>query len=135
MINVRVFLLVVSAGLSGCSSLSVKTNQNTRNVLPLPEAEKESRLLSQYAQVIQSAVTNQWLRPEGTDAGLKCLINVQQLPGGHVIDITTNSPCNANTEEKDSLINAVRKADPLPYAGYESVFTRRLNFTFQYQGD
>ena len=96
---------------------------------------QEPSLLNRYITAIQADVTRQWARPAGTPAGLKCQIKVNQIPGGGVINVTIGSPCNADTVVKNSIINAVKKADPLPYAGFESVFERRLNFIFQYQGD
>ncbi|TDR23728.1 TonB C-terminal domain-containing protein [Marinicella litoralis] len=92
-------------------------------------------LLTQYIGAIQSAVTRQWARPNGTPAGLQCQIKVNQIPGGGVIDVSIGTPCNASAVVRNSIINAVKKADPLPYTGFESVFDRRLNFIFQYQGD
>jgi len=91
--------------------------------------------LTQYIGAIQSAVTRQWARPSGTPAGLQCQIKVNQIPGGGVIDVSIGSPCNASAVVRNSIINAVKKADPLPYTGFEQVFERRLNFIFQYQGD
>ena len=92
-------------------------------------------LLTQYVGAIQAAVTRQWARPSGTRAGLQCQIKVNQIPGGGVIDVSIGSPCNASAVERNSIINAVKKADPLPFTGFETVFDRRLNFIFQYQGD
>lgn len=99
-------------------------------------AEKARRtLLTQYIGAIQAAVTRQWARPSGTPAGLKCQIKVNQIPGGGVIDVSIGTPCNASAVVRNSIINAVKKADPLPFTGFEEVFERRLNFIFQYQGD
>lgn len=99
------------------------------------DAEQKRTLLTQYMAAIQSAVTRQWARPSGTPAGLKCQIKVNQIPGGGVIDVSIGRPCNASATVRNSIINAVKKADPLPYSGFEDVFERRLNFIFQYQGD
>lgn len=99
-------------------------------------AEDQKRTLqTQYIAAIQAAVTRQWARPSGTRPGLQCVIKVNQIPGGGVIDVSIGSPCNASAVARNSIINAVKKADPLPYAGFEDVFDRRLNFNFQYQGD
>ncbi len=98
--------------------------------------EKAKRTLTTlYESAINSAVTRQWARPSGTPAGLKCQIKVNQIPGGGVIDVSIGSPCNASAVVRNSIINAVKKADPLPYTGFEQVFDRRIIFTFQYQGD
>ncbi len=99
------------------------------------QPNEETQLLNQYIGSIQAAVTRQWARPASTPKGLTCRIKVSQIPGGGVIDVSIASPCNASSVVKNSIINAVKKADPLPYKGFEKVFDRRLQFTFQYQGD
>jgi len=99
------------------------------------DEKAERTLLTLYSAAIQSAVNKEWSRPTGTPAGLKCEIKVNQIPGGGVIDVSIGSPCNASAVVRNSIINAVKKADPLPYTGFEQVFDRRLNFIFQYQGD
>jgi colicin import membrane protein len=99
------------------------------------DEQQKRTLLTQYMAAIQSAVTRQWARPSGTPAGLRCQIKVNQIPGGGVIDVSIGQPCNASATVRNSIINAVKKADPLPYSGFEDVFERRLNFIFQYQGD
>ncbi|MCX7553184.1 TonB C-terminal domain-containing protein [Marinicella sp. S1101] len=91
--------------------------------------------LTLYSAAIQAAVTRAWTRPTGTPAGLQCQIKVNQIPGGGVIDVSIGTPCNASAVARNSIINAVKKADPLPYKGFEDVFERRLTFTFQYLGD
>jgi colicin import membrane protein len=99
------------------------------------DAEQKRTLLTQYMAAIQSAVTRQWARPSGTPAGLKCQIKVNQIPGGGVIDVSIGRPCNASATVRNSIINAVKKADPLPYGGFEDVFDRKINFNFTYDGD
>ncbi|MFC3195120.1 TonB C-terminal domain-containing protein [Marinicella sediminis] len=99
------------------------------------DAQQKRTLLTQYMAAIQSAVTRQWARPSGTPAGLKCQIKVNQIPGGGVIDVSIGRPCNASATVRNSIINAVKKADPLPFSGFEDVFDRRINFNFTYDGD
>ena len=98
------------------------------------ESELQS-LRSQYVGAIKSSVTRQWARPASAKPGLKCQIRVNQIPGGAVIDVAIGSPCNADGAVRNSIINAVKKADPLPFSGFESVFERRINFTFEFTGE
>ncbi len=115
------------------------TDPNTQTTPPVGaengDQKAERTLLTLYSAAIQSAVDKEWSRPSGTPAGLKCQIKVKQIPGGGVIDVSIGTPCNASAVVRNSIINAVKKADPLPYTGFEQVFDRRLNFIFQYQGD
>lgn len=112
-----------------------ETQEEAQPIGSTQGTNQENTQLTQYIASIQSAVTRQWARPASTPKGLSCRIKVSQIPGGGVIDVSIGTPCNANTVVKNSIINAVKKADPLPYRGFEQVFDRRLHFTFQYQGD
>jgi colicin import membrane protein len=113
---------------------------------PQPQAEHEAPqaqtgaggedndLAARYAAAIQAAVTNSWNRPESAAAGLRCSLNIVQIPGGDVISVTVGSPCNADQPTRNSIEQAVMKAAPLPYQGYEKVFQRSVKFNFRYDG-
>ncbi|MBC6941129.1 MAG: cell envelope integrity protein TolA [Xanthomonadales bacterium] len=90
-------------------------------------------LTARYQAAIQAAVTNNWNRPESAQAGLRCTINVAQIPGGEVISVSIGSPCNADDVTRNSLEQAVKRA-PLPYQGFEKVFQRNITFNFRYDG-
>jgi len=90
--------------------------------------------LSQYAGLIQEVVTQNWRRPANTPAGIRCSLRVRQIPGGEVIGVTVGAPCNADPLIQQSIIEAVERASPLPYMGFESVFQSSLNFNFRYDG-
>lgn len=87
-------------------------------------------LLRQYMAAIQSAVTSKWTRPDNMP-GLPCKMRIVQLPGGEVMSVQFDASCPYDEAGKRSVEAAVLKAQPLPYAGFESVFNRRLNFTFR----
>jgi colicin import membrane protein len=63
--------------------------------------------------------------------GLPCKMRIVQLPGGEVMSVQFDASCPYDEAGKRSVEAAVLKAQPLPYAGFESVFNRRLNFTFR----
>lgn len=88
-----------------------------------------------YQLAIQQSVTQSWLRPESTRAGLQCRIRIVQIPGGEVISVSVASPCNADDVTRGSIERAVMRAQPLPYRGFESVFAREITFTFRYDGE
>ena len=92
-------------------------------------------LLARYVQSIKARVASNWARPPTTPKGLKCRVRVKQIPGGGVIDASISTPCNADALVKKSIINAVKRSDPLPYTGFEDVFERTLSFTFTYDGE
>ncbi len=113
---------------------------------PAPEAPQEGEqaqtgaggqdddLSARYAAAIQAAVTNSWNRPDSAEPGLRCTLSIVQIPGGDVLDATVGSPCNADPATRNSIEQAVRKAAPLPYRGYEKVFQRNIKFNFKYDG-
>jgi len=108
----------------------------------VPEAEqartgmagKDDSLQAQYFAAIQNAVTNNWLRPDNTPAGVRCMLRIVQIPGGDVIGVQIGTPCNADPQTRTSIEQAVKRAAPLPYKGYENVFSRDINFNFTYDG-
>ena len=109
---------------------------------PVPEAEQaktgtnghDDSLQAQYFAAIQNAVTNNWLRPDNTQSGLRCMLRIVQIPGGDVIGVQMLSPCNADPATRASIEQAVKRAAPLPYKGYENVFQRQIDFNFTYDG-
>ncbi|NCT67510.1 MAG: cell envelope integrity protein TolA [Rhodanobacteraceae bacterium] len=121
-------------------------NQRQAAAQAQPEAEHEAEqaqtgaggqdndLAARYAAAIQAAVTQNWNRPEDVSAGLRCTLNIVQIPGGDVISATVGSPCNADPATRNSIEQAVMKAAPLPYQGYEKVFQRSIKFNFKYDG-
>jgi colicin import membrane protein len=55
------------------------------------------------------------------------------LPGGDVMNVEIDSSCPYDALGRRSVEAAVRKAEPLPYVGFESVFNRRPNLNFEAQ--
>ena len=95
---------------------------------------QDDHLTARYVAAIQSAVTNNWNRPDSAQAGLRCTIMITQIPGGDLLNVSVSSPCNADQVTRNSIESAVRKAAPLPYKGYEKVFQRLIKFNFRYDG-
>lgn len=97
-------------------------------------AGQDDSLAAQYYAAIQNAVTQNWLRPDNAPPGLHCTLRIVQIPGGDVLSVEIVNPCNADGQTRNSLEQAVRRAAPLPYKGYEKVFRRDINFNFTYDG-
>ena len=119
-----------------------KTDQQTAQPAAEHEAPQaqtgaggqDNDLMARYSAAIQAAVTQNWNRPDSADVGLRCTLNITQIPGGDVIGVTIGSPCNADQATRNSIEQAVMKAAPLPYQGYEKVFQRSIKFNFKYDG-
>ena len=58
-------------------------------------------------------------------------IRIRQVPGGEVIDVEVLPSCPYDELGRRSVEAAVLKAQPLPYAGFESVFKRDLILRFR----
>ncbi|MGH8090912.1 MAG: cell envelope integrity protein TolA [Rudaea sp.] len=109
---------------------------------PLPEAEQaksgtngnDDSLQAQYFAAIQNAVTENWLRPDSAQPGLRCMLRIVQIPGGDVIGVQLLNPCNADPLTRASIEQAVKRAAPLPYKGFEKAFQRQIDFNFTYDG-
>ncbi|HUD43529.1 MAG TPA: cell envelope integrity protein TolA [Dokdonella sp.] len=95
---------------------------------------QDNDLAARYAAAIQAAVTSSWNRPDSAQAGLRCAVQIKQIPGGDVISVQVVSPCNADAPTRNSIEQAVMRAAPLPYQGYENVFQRQITFNFKYDG-
>ncbi len=109
----------------------------TRDAPPADRLGNEGRddsLKGRYALAIQQAVTQAWLRPE-TTTSVQCRVRIIQIPGGEVISVTVLPPCPTDDLTRRSFEAAVLKAQPLPYRGYESVFSREVTATFCYPRD
>ena len=90
-------------------------------------------LAARYAAALQEAILRNWTRPDTVPLGQRCRITIRQLPGGEVIDAEVAPSCPYDELGRRSVEAAVLKAQPLPYAGFEAVFSRTLNLNFQAQ--
>ena len=83
-----------------------------------------------YMFAIQQKVERNWVRPANAEVGLECIVNVRQLPGGEVVDVSLGR-CNGDETVKRSIENAVYKSSPLPAPRDLSVFDRSLTLIFK----
>jgi colicin import membrane protein len=90
---------------------------------------QNSTLSDEYAAAIQNAVTQNWFRPDNMPS-VPCVVHIEQIPGGTVLSAKVDPSCPYDDAGKRSVENAVLRAQPLPYKGFESVFSPHLTFTF-----
>lgn len=86
---------------------------------------------SAYGVAIQIAVERQWQRPDSIQRGQICQVTIVQIPGGEVVEVQVSRHCPYDALGRRSLEAAILRASPLPYAGFEDVFERRLTLNFQ----
>ena len=98
-----------------------------------PRGNPDSRSATNalYAVALKDAITRQWIRPESIPLGVPCQVRIRQIPGGEVVDVQVSAGCPYDALGKQSLERAVQKASPLPYAGFEDVFSRDVILTFR----
>jgi len=93
----------------------------------------DNGLAARYAAALQEAILRNWTRPETVSIGQRCRIVIRQIPGGEVVEAQVDSSCPYDELGRRSVEAAVLKAQPLPYAGFESVFQRTITLNFQAQ--
>lgn len=91
------------------------------------EGESDA-LVDRYLLAISNQVDRNWSRPDTMSQGFRCMATVTQIPGGDVIGIDV-SRCQGDEETLRSVEAAVRR-EPLPYRGFEPVFSRTLQIPF-----
>lgn len=88
-------------------------------------------LRARYAAALQAAIVAKWTRPDTVPLGAVCRLHIRQLPGGQVMSVEVTSPCTYDEQGRRSVEAAVLKAQPLPYAGFEPVFSRDVTLNFR----
>ena len=96
---------------------------------PAPAAPIEA-----YVVAVHAAIMRAWVQPPSAPDDLHCPMDIVQRDGGEVIQASFGDDCNADAATRESLERAVGKASPLPYAGFESVFQRRIHLVFKHSG-
>lgn len=86
--------------------------------------------LDRYVYAIRQSIQRRWVEPASAVAGLECVVNVRQLPGGEVVGATIGK-CNGDDAVKRSIEAAVFKASPLPEPEDPTLFERDLRIIFK----
>ncbi len=90
----------------------------------------DDALLGRYRLALQQHIDRNWLRPDNLQPGLRCFVEVTQLRGGQVSGVDF-ARCLTDPITQRSIEAALMR-EPLPYAGYESVYQRKLVIPFCY---
>ncbi|MGY1530460.1 TonB C-terminal domain-containing protein [Luteimonas sp. A649] len=107
------------------------SDQATGAPPPPGNAGTDDGLSTRYASAIQEAILRNWTRPDNVPLGQQCRMTITQVRGGTVVKVEFSASCPYDDLGRRSVEAAVRKAEPLPYAGFESVFNRTLNLNFR----
>ena len=110
------------------------SQQAASNASPPPGNNGSSDdLRAKYAAALQEAILRNWTRPDTVPLGQRCRIVIRQIPGGQVISAVVDPSCPYDELGRRSVEAAVLRAQPLPYAGFESAFQRTVTLNFQAQ--
>jgi colicin import membrane protein len=92
-------------------------------------AVEASPARAQYIARLSSKIQNAWIKPSSARAGLDCIVNITQIPGGEVTTAHV-SQCNGDAAARQSIENAVYRASPLPPPPDPALFERNLVIHF-----
>jgi colicin import membrane protein len=93
-------------------------------------AMARSGAVDEYRMLLSQAIERSWIRPPSAKAGLECTLHVSQAPGGTVVDVKLGA-CNGDQSVRESIVNAVYRASPLPAPRDPRAFERRLEIVFR----
>jgi colicin import membrane protein len=101
--------------------------------LAAEEEAKKARAgpaLASWQAQIAARINRAWLRPPTARAGIECMLNVTQVPGGEVTEVTIGE-CNGDQAVRESIEAAVYRASPLPPPPDPALFDRHLRIDFK----
>jgi len=93
-------------------------------------AVARSGVVDEYRALLAQAIERNWIRPPSARAGLECTLFVTQATGGTVVDVKLGA-CNGDQTVRESIVNAVYRASPLPAPRDPRAFERRLEIVFK----
>lgn len=91
----------------------------------------DPNLVGAYSQAILEKVRSNWIKPENVAPGTICKILIRQIRGGTVIEVRVDPSCPYDEIGRGAVEAAVFKAQPLPYQGFEQVFSSKLTLEFE----
>jgi colicin import membrane protein len=92
-------------------------------------AVEASPARAQYIARLAARIQSAWIKPPSARAGLDCLVNITQVPGGEVTSVRVTT-CNGDAQARESIENAVYRASPLPAPPDPALFERNLVIHF-----
>jgi colicin import membrane protein len=101
--------------------------------LAAEEQAKKARAgpaLASWQSQIAAKINRAWLRPPTARAGIECMLNVTQVPGGEVTEVSIGA-CNGDQAVRESIEAAVYRASPLPPPPDPALFDRHLRIDFK----
>jgi colicin import membrane protein len=107
--------------------------EDLQHDLAAEEQAKKARAgpaLASWQSQIAAKINRAWLRPPTAQPGIECVLNVTQVPGGEVTEVTIGA-CNGDQAVRESIEAAVYRASPLPPPPDPALFDRHLRIDFK----
>ena len=86
--------------------------------------------LAAWQSQIAAKINHEWQRPPTARPGIECMLNVTQVPGGEVTEVSIGE-CNGDQAVRESIERAVYRASPLPAPPDPALFDRHLRIDFK----
>jgi len=116
-ISTFIFIVIVAASQFGCAA----KDSETRRLESFRQA---------YIEALREKIQRNWQRPTGSFEASECEVYVLQAPGGIVLDVKFGACKSSSKKYRDSIEQAIFKAEPFPKPGDPSLFDRELLITF-----
>jgi len=98
------------------------------------EARRLERLqadeTTRWIYAMQGRIRRNYIQPASAPPDLECTVDIRQLPGGRVVDVTIGQ-CNGDASVRRAVEAAIYKASPLPSPDNPTIFERDLRITFK----
>jgi colicin import membrane protein len=107
--------------------------QDLQRDLAAEEQARKARAgpaLASWQSQIAARINRAWIRPPTARPGIECMLNVTQVPGGEVTEVSVGE-CNGDQAVRESIEVAVYRASPLPAPPDPALFDRHLRIDFK----
>ena len=101
-----------------------------RSLAAEEHARRAGPALASWQAQIAAKINRAWLRPPTARPGIECVLNVTQVPGGEVTQVSIGD-CNGDQAVRESIEAAVYRASPLPPPPEPGLFERNLKINFK----
>ncbi|MGD8174523.1 cell envelope integrity protein TolA [Marinimicrobium sp. ARAG 43.8] len=99
------------------------------------EAQQAEKVAQSYVDVISQRIENNWSRPPSARSGMQCVLEIQLVPTGQVVNVTVvessgNSAFDRSAEQAVKRIDRFEEVQDMPSQVFERQF-RRLRLVFK----
>lgn len=117
-----------------CASIALAQQSKVKRSSPISAQDvpaDDARLGLHYSQTLMTKIRANWIQAGIAGADAVCPVKVRQIPGGEVVSVDVMPECPYDDAGKRSVERAILKYQPLPYSGFERVFSRTLILRFR----